>query len=481
MNVALRRVPRARVAVAFAALLLAPRIVAGQGGDRRCDLEFANTPETRLSVQTLGDGARNIYLGGGFRGNCIGQEVTLLSDSAEYYEGRNVLYLIGNVRYREPRVRVDAARMTYFRTEERLLAEGSVNAVMPNGTTMRGPTADYFRAVPALRARARLYAPGRPQVTLAAQDTGRGRGEPTRIVANVITMDGDSLVYAGGRVEMTRTDVEARADSAFLDSGREYARLMRQPSIVGRQRRPFTLKGETIDLFTRQRQLARVLSMRAADVTSEDLRLTSDTIDMRLSADSVNNTIERVFVWGPSRARAVSPEQDMVADSLDVQMPGQRLSMVYALRDALAHTRPDSTKIRNSTERDWLRGDTIVARFDTARAAAAPASARASADTTTRPRIRELVANGAARAFYQVPSQQGPAAPPGVNYVRGRLITVAFAENAVARVTVVDGAAGVFIEAAADSTAASRRPAAPGTPPGAAAGARPDVLPPPRP
>lgn len=456
-------------ALVLGAALLCARTVAAQEA-RRCALDFPNTPSTRFSRQTAPDGTANLFLGGGVRAVCIGQDITLVSDSAEYYESRNLLYLIGNVRYREPRVRVDAARMTYFQAEERLLAEGNVNAVLPSGTTMRGPTADYFREVRSIRPRARLYAPGRPVVTLVEQDSVRRREEPTRIVANVITMEGDSLVYASGAVEMTRTDVEARADSAFLDGGREFARLMRRPSIVGRQRRPFTLKGEVIDLFSKERQLARVVAMRAADVTSEDLRLTSDTIDMRLSASAANNTIERVHVWGRSRARAVSPEQDIVADSLDVQMPGQRLSVVYALRDAMAQTRPDSTKIRGAAERDWLRGDTIVARFDTTSRPAAPAATRApgARDTSSRPRIRDLVASGSARAYYQVPSPQGPAAPPGVNYVRGRLITVTFDSNAVSRVTVVDRAAGIYIEPAADSTAARAAPAAaapPGTPP----------------
>ena len=459
------------VSIALQALAAATGADAAQAQEaRRCALDFPNTPSTRFTRQQAPDGTANLFLGGGVRAVCVGQDITLVSDSAEYYESRNLLYLIGNVRYREPRVRVDANRMTYFQAEERLLAEGSVNAVMPSGTTMRGPTADYYRAVRSIRPRARLYAPGRPVVTLVETDSVRSRAEPTRIVANVITMDGDSLVYASGGVEMTRTDVEARADSAFLDGGREYARLMRRPSIVGRQRRPFTLKGETIDLFSRDRQLARVLSMRSADVTSEDLRLTSDTIDMRLSASAANNTIERVHVWGRSRAQAVSPEQDIVADSLDVQMPGQRLSVVYALRDALAHTRPDSTKIRGSAERDWLRGDTIVARFDTAqppRAGPPPRPTGASRDSTPRPRIRELVSTGSARAYYQVPNPEGPDTPPGVNYVRGRQITVSFVDNAVSRVTVVDRAAGVYIEAVADSAAAPRAPgaAAPQVPP----------------
>jgi lipopolysaccharide export system protein LptA len=455
----------------------------------RCDLVFDQTPTTRVTASKIGGTDQyNTFIGGGVNARCEGQDVRLRADSAEAYGQSNIVYLIGAVRYTEPRVRVDANRMTYFRNDERLLMEGNVVAVLPSGTTMRGPQADYYRAVVGVRPRSRLVAPGRPTVTLVERDTVGRSGEPTRIVANLITMDGDSLVYASGSVEITRTDIEARGDSAFMDSGSEFARLMRQPRIVGRQRRPFTLEGGVIDLFSRRRQVQRVLAKASARATSEELRLESDTIDMRMSADSVDNTIERVYAWGRSRARAISPERDMIADSLDVRMPRQRLQLLYAVGKAFAQTVPDTTRIR-STERDWMRGDTIIARFDTTRAAArgaakaTPAAARgvakatpAAADTATeRPRLERLDAVVEAQALYQTPNRQGPSAPPSLCYSRGQHIVLTFAEGVVDRVTIVRGdssqlADGVCIEPAADSARAAAgrppagRPGKPGAP-----------------
>jgi lipopolysaccharide export system protein LptA len=520
---------RGRPGARCAALALAlGASVAGAQPAGRCNLIVDETPTTRISLQKLGGTELyNTYIGGNLNARCEGQDVRLRADSAESYGASNVLYLIGNVRYTETRVRVDANRMTYFRSEERLLMEGGVVAQLQSGTTMRGPQADYYRAVAGLRPRTRLVAPGRPTVTLVESDTARDKAEPTRIVANLITMEGDSLVYATGSVEITRTDMEARGDSAFMDTGTEFARLMRQPRIVGKQRRPFTLEGGVIDLFSRRRQLQRVLSKSSARAISEDLNLASDTIDMRMSGDTVDNAIERVYAWGASRARATSPERDIVADSIDVRMPRQRLSEVYAVRGALAQTLPDSTKIR-STERDWMRGDTIVARFDTTArpratraapaaptASAPPASGtgatpaprgrrdatagaatsggtatRPAADTATRaaprsdsssaPRIRQLVANGHASTWYQIPNEDGPQARPSINYVRGRIVTLAFSDDGIQRVTVVDSAAGVLIEPTAESTAApagvrvvpGQRPPS-GPPAGARAGSNP--------
>lgn len=498
-----------------AAGLLVARGLGAQGlPGGRCDLVVDEAGRINSVAVDQAGQVRNTFIGGGFLARCAGQDVRLRADSAEAYGQSNVIYLIGNVRYTEPRARVDATRMTYFRTDERLLMEGNVVALLPTGSTMRGPQADYYRAVPALRPRTRLVAPGRPTVTLVEKDTAGKRGEPTRIVANLITMDGDSLVYASGSVEITRTDIEARSDSAFMDSGLEFARLVRQPKITGKQKRPFTLVGSVIDLYSQRRQLQRVVSQVGAVATSEDLRLASDTIDMRMSADTVDNTIERVYVWGQSRARATSPERDIVADSLDVRMPRQRLMAVHAVRGAYAQTVPDSTKIR-STDRDWMRGDTIFARFDTSlvapRAAtggaaraepSAPARGRrnnaardsaaskpaatarattaatgaAPRDSAARPRLKELEASGHASSWYQIGNQKGPTEPPSINYVRGRAILLSFVDNAVSRVTVQDQGAGMFLEPATDSTAAGGRPGRPGQSPNGTA-PRPTVRP----
>lgn len=456
----------------------------------RCNLIVDETPTTRISLQKIGGTELyNTFIGGSLNARCEGQDVRLRADSAESYGASNVLYLIGNVRYTEARVRVDASRMTYFRSDERLLMEGNVVAVLPTGTTMRGPQADYYRAVAGLRPRQRLVAPGRPTVTLVEKDTVGKRGEPTRIVANLITMDGDSLVYATGSVEITRTDLEARGDSAFMDSGREFARLMRGPRIVGKQRRPFTLEGTVIDLFSRRRQLERVLSMRGARATSEDMRLDSDTIDMRMSADTVDNTIERVYVWGESRARAVSADRDILADSLDVRMPRQRLTAIHAIGGAFVQTAPDTVRIRNAQERDWMRGDTIIARFDTTPPPRAPRPATA-ADTNTRPRLQRVEATVDARAFYQAASPRGGDLPPSVCYSRGRQIVLTFASNEAQRVIVTRSdsavADGVCLEPALDSVASVPRGDQVGRPAAAPANGRgvpatPVGTPPPRP
>ncbi|HVE79344.1 MAG TPA: hypothetical protein VNA89_10805 [Gemmatimonadaceae bacterium] len=443
-----------------AALVLAARGAAAQGPGAPCDLRFPNTPETRLTLVEIAAGQRNTYFGGGVAAECIGQNLTLRSDSAEYYADRGVLYLIGNVQYREPRASVDATRMTYYRSEERVFAEGNVVASMPNGSTMRGPNADYYRQTPR-RPRARLVATGRPHLVVIDPDTSpRADRRPADIDADRIVMEGDSLVFAGGRVVLARPDLLARGDSAVVDGGQEWARLMRSPTIEGRGDRPFTMRGQVIDVYSQGRQLRRVLSKASARVDSRDLALTADTIDLRLEQQQ----LERAYAWGQGRARATSPQQDIEADSIDAYLPQQRLREVRALRNAYAHGLPDTLKVR-TTGRDWLRGDTIIARFDSL-------SPPTTGDTSRRPVIRELVAIGSARSFYHIPTDGRPGAP-AINYVRGRQIAVSFANQQVQQVRVTDQASGVYAEPAADTSARAAPPARATRPPTARPGVRP--------
>ncbi|HKN57866.1 MAG TPA: hypothetical protein VJV97_03380 [Gemmatimonadaceae bacterium] len=426
---------------------------------RTCDLQFPTGTGTTANIRTdTTTGKRTIYLGRGVVAHCIGQGNTLTADSAEYYESEGRLYMVGNVHYTEPRAKVTSRTMTYYQTDDHLHAEGDVVAVLSNGSVLRGPVADYYRSTPQ-RPLTRMFAPGRPQVTLVQRDTtGRGRPPDTaHVVANQINMEGDSLVYASGRVEITRPDLLATGDSAFMDSGRDFARLMRQPSVQGKGTRTFTLTGGVIDVYSRNRQVERVVATPSGHALSQDLELVADSIDLRVQT----NLLQRAIAWGKSRARAVSPDREIIADSIDAIMPAQRVREVRALRNAYAESNPDSGVV--STRRDWMSGDTIVAHFDSI----------APGDTSSKPKIREIIAEGDARSFYQMKSSKGPPNQPSVNYVRGRIIDILFEDRKVATVTVTDRATGVMIEPATASSTTTQKPATPPTVPKSAAPAKP--------
>jgi hypothetical protein len=430
--------------------MLLPVSLFAQTIPRNCDLVFTNTPATRLSLVKLPTGKYNTFSGGGVVGHCAFQNNLLTADSAEYYEDQGLLYLIGSVHYTEPRAKVTAQKMTYFQADDHLHAEGNVVGVFSNGSTMRGPVAEYYRSTPQ-RPLATLIGPDHPTLDLVQPDTtGHGAPQTAHVDANRIVMVGDSLVYASQQVVVTRPDITAKGDSGFLDNGREFARLMRGPSIVGRGDRPFTLTGGVIDVYSHNRQVERVIATPNGHVLSRDLELVSDSIDLRLS----DRQIQRAIAWGPNRAHAVSPDREIVADSIDALLPGQRVREVHALRHAFANSVPDTATII-SNERDWMRGDTIVAVFN-----AVPAG-----DTTTRPLIQSILASGSASSYYQMHTSGAPKNRPGANYVRGRRIIAAFKAGKVSTVVVTDRATGVYIEPVTDTTKTAPKTAPKTTPP----------------
>jgi hypothetical protein len=424
-------------------LAVAASSAGAQNIPSRCDLDYTNSGP--INIREDAAGKHITFLSGGVVAHCIGQGNTLTADSAEYYEAEARLFLVGHVHYTEPRANVTSQTMTYYQNDDHLHAEGNVVATMSNGSVLRGPSADYFRQTPR-RAIARMFAPGRPVVTLVQKDTtNRGKAPDTaHVVANQIAMEGDSLVYASGRVSITRPDLLATGDSAFLDSGRDFARLMREPSVKGIGTHTFTLTGGVVDVYSRNKQVERVVATPKGHALSQDLELVADSIDLRVSG----NKLERAFAWGKTRAHAVSPEREIVADSIDAIMPGQRVREVRALRKAYAESNPDSGIV--STQRDWMSGDTIVARFDTV----------ATADTSSRPRVRQILAIGDARSFYQMKNSKGPATQPSINYVRGKAIDIEFADRKVATVTVTEQATGVIVEPADEAATEKTTPGA---------------------
>lgn len=485
------RVRRVGTVCAFA--VVGAMTVSAQAPGGRCNIELkAGSDSTRMTTTTSSvNGPRNVFFGARVDAHCKNQDVRLVADSAEYYEGAQVLYLIGNVRYTEPRVRVSSNQMNYFQLDERLVASGNVDAVLPSGSTMKGPQATYYRAVKGVRPAARLEAVQRPHLWLSQRDSSGKQSEPVQVTANQITTDNDSLVYAGGKVEITRSDLDARSDSAFLDSGGEFARLMIQPIIIGKGERSYTLRGRQVELYTRNKVVQRVLAQAEARATSEDLLLTADTIDLRVD----NNKAQAAYVWGPSRARAVSPDRDLIADSMAIRMPGQQLREVRAFRKAVVTTIPDTSTVR-SGDKDWLKGDTIFAFFDStgrhnvARAASdrpgtgtvaptvtpkkgskpnpgdtvATPSVVVSRDSTvhdstvadsagTKPQLRELHSKGHASARYQIAAQGSPPEKPAINYSRGDRITVTMDTVGVSKVQIDDHAVGLYLEPARDSSA----------------------------
>jgi lipopolysaccharide export system protein LptA len=444
----------------------------------RCALELAF--DRLPTAIKLPSGQRNIFAAGNVVARCPAQRIVLRSDSLEYYGDEGRAFFIGRVDYTEPRLTLKSDFLTYFQREERILASSNVDATLPSGSNLKGPTLEFWRAIPGVRQQ-RATALARPTISIVERDSAGRPQPPVTVTGNTVWLTGDSIVASSGQVVVVRPELTASGDSLFLDGSTGLLRLMRTPRVVGRRGRPYTLVGETIDVLSRERKLERVLAKSKAEATSEDLNLKSDTIDLRI----VNDSLNRAISWGASRARAVSASQSIVADSIDVLMPAQRLREIHAVGGAVAEGAPDTARFATK-ERDRLTGDTIVAHFDTA--------ASVVRDTTSKPRIRLLVSSGDATSLQHLPPRDTTLRTPAIVYVVGRAIDVNFDSGAVKRVQVRDDSlsSGLYLEperpdaarrarpaAAAATTGATVPAAAPGTAPpsGGAPGPAPTPVP----
>ncbi len=433
-----------RFALALVVASAAPCIAEAQGGTTPCDL--IQQPATRIRSDSIPGVGRVSFVGGAVLIKCPQRGITLRGDSAEMFPDHD--QMIGHSVYDEPRFHVTADYLNYFPMDERVVGVGNVHARLPSGSTLDGPQAEYKRVAPRIRTRPQMSAIARPTVSIVQKDSAGKLQPPMKVVANTILVDGDSSdaqIYAGGQVTIDRDSVSAAADSAHIDQPKETMHLMRNPVLRGKKGKPFTLNGDLIDLYSSNKKLNRIISRANAKAVSDSMTLTADTIDLRVVAD----LLDHAFAWGAlQRAHVVSPSQNMLADSLDVTMPAQRIRLVRAFRKALAQGKPDTVRftIEKPDTTDWLQGDTIVAHFDTL----------ATKDTASNPDIRKLVAAGHASSLYHMAASDSSERRPALNHVTARAITIDFDQRKVATVTTVDSVSGVYIEPRPDSTSKKR-------------------------
>lgn len=428
--------------VGGALLLLLPGVVGAQE-NRRCRFRLSFVGDSGRQVQSP-DGV-NYFAGGGVVITCDGTAIVMKSDSVAAYAAR-VVQFIRNVSYRDSSVTLTADNGTYFKDGERWEARGHVVTTnRGTGSSLTGPSLDYFRAVTGIRDTAEVFASGRPTIRYLTNDKAGAAQEPYIIVGDRVRMRGDDQVWAGGSVTVDRSDLATRSDSLVLRTGKTGSGLLLggEPTLRAMGKDTLDLTGRRIDFTLDDRKLTGVRSSDSAHAVTRQLDLVADTIAIALKDEKV----ERTEAWGRGRrAVAVNPEYELRADSLAVDSPGQELREVRGFGAAWAGFRADST----ATEPDWITGDTVVIRF--ARVAAAD-----SADSA-KTRVVAVEARGAAKSFYRVVDKDKPDAKPGLNYARADRIVISMrtaGDEGVERVDFFGNVDGIQLQP--DSTAGRQK------------------------
>ncbi|MDH3458701.1 MAG: hypothetical protein OER90_17815 [Gemmatimonadota bacterium] len=360
--------------------------------------------------EPTGTGSFNYFAGGGVRLVCRNTGVSMESDSVAYYNGGEYTNFIGSVRYVDSTVTMTAAFGTYYKAGERWEARDSVVLVnRTNGSTLTGPSLDYYRAVTGFRPVEEMVAVGRPTIRYFGTDSTGRREEPYLIVADRVRMRGDDQMWAAGTVMIDRSDFAGRSDSLRLDTGvgKDGTLLGGPPELRGLGTDPYRLNGTRIDLTLNENaDLTYVVAKESAHTVSDEWDLVADTIAL----DIENDQLAQMLAWGKRiRPEATSPEYLIRADSLALDTPNQVLRELRSFGTAWLGSAPDSV----TGERDWMAGDTVIARF----------REREPGDTT-KATLDRLEAYGSARSFRQIPDKESPCPDPSLNYVRGQTIIV---------------------------------------------------------
>jgi len=305
-----------------------------------------------------------------------------------------------------------------------------------SGSVLRGPNLTYYRALKGVRDTLEMYASGRP--TIDYRGTADS-AEPYVIVADRVRFKGNDRMWGGGAVTIDRSDFAARGDSMQLDQVVGFGLLVGKPRVEGKGTESYTLTGTRIELGLRGHDIRLVKALGDGVATGADWRLTADTIHLHID----RKKLQQAFAWGPKdsvRARAVSSNTTIRADSLALDVPDQVLTEVRAFGRALSTMKRDSTARRDSTA-DWITGDSLTARWAQQ---ADPAGGAGGGARQPKSALHRVVSRGSARAFTHQYNQRDSL--PSLNYSRGAMIDITLEGGKVRWVTVTGHADGVQLE-----------------------------------
>jgi hypothetical protein len=416
---------------------------------QRCLFQIENVDRQGKVEQT--PTGTNYFAGGNVRLRCKGTAITMRSDSVAAFGG-TVVKFIGHVRYRDSTLTMDADFGTYYKAGERWEARGHVvTQNLHTGSKLTGPSLDYLRELSGVRDTLEMYAVKRPKIEYATPDSTGKRAEPYLIVADRVRFKGSDRVWAGGTVTIDRSDFAARGDSLRLDTGKgsDGTLLGQSPELRGTKSDSFSLRGNRIDFQLDRRALTYVTAKGAAHAVSNAWNLVADTIAL----DVNDGAVEYSFAWGKTtQPSATSTNYAVKADSLAFDTPAQKLREIRSFGRAWLGGDVDSA----SGERNWMRGDTLVAAF-----------AQEDSAGTKRTALHRIEARRTAQSYHVDPNAKFPT-KPSIDYSRGDAITLTMRtgeKRGVDRVEIKGEVEGLHLEAAAtpaDTTGA--RPTGNGKP-----------------
>jgi lipopolysaccharide export system protein LptA len=429
---------------ALALLLCLPALAQAQQR-QNCELVRAGTTNTFNQ-----DSPNQMdFLGGGVRLRCD-RGTTIIADSAVRTVLNNRLEFIGSVRYADTTRTLTSEYLQYLGRERLIVATQNVVLTdIKTGSQMTGPFLSYYLKTETRPEEILQMPQGRPRALLirrAARDTLQPaaldtlRRDTTVVDANLIEVIGSNRFVGRGEVEITRGTVRGFGGEVDYAEQVNVLTLKNQARILSEE---YTLEGDTIVAEGAEGdQFREITSRGTAKLDSKDMNVTGQGVRIFLEEGEVNRLVA-LGVPGDEEVRAVALSEDfkLIADSIDALAPAQVLQTVTAVGSAYGESLSADSAAAEEPElirNDWVRGDTIVARFTEAPPPTEPA------DTAGPDRVLEqldaMAGEGEpASSLYRMQDRQA------VNYLVARRIVVKMVAGEVTTVEAEEEVHGIYL------------------------------------
>ncbi len=449
-----------RSLVLAAVLCAVPDLLAAQ--ERECDLS-AGSASRSASEPDL------ILLHDPFIVTC-NDGAMLMANSGRLNDATRELYLVGDVFFQDVERKLTADEATYNNATAYLFARG--NVVFEDhlqGSTLRGPNLEYFRATDT-RPESQMSATERPVLTINRQNADE-IPEPIELVADRVNMVGENDLSAFGSVEITRSDLNATSAEARYNSETEELELRQNAVIVSGE---YELTGEVVQARLVENSIEYLHARTNTSLTGEELQVTGDDLKIFFEGEQIQRAVAIGGIGGENGALATasSPTFRLEADSLDAAFEAERLREVYAIGNAHGES-IDTTAVAHDVvavsadaaaidhvaaafNSDWVKGDTIIGYFTPQLAEISDLGDPAvEADTIpgTAVDLRKLVAIGRAQSLYRLRAQDEPSGERRtLNFLTGARIELDMIDGELAVAEVSGLQYGMYLEAAGASS-----------------------------
>jgi hypothetical protein len=421
-------------------LLLLPLTARAQSGT--CDVtNITNTLTTRVGDAT--------YVSGRARYDCTGG-IRVLADSAVSAFGR--LVMIGNVSFADSLKTLQSQYVQYEGRIGHIVADGpTVVTDRKTGSTLRAPNGLTYQRANKDNPQPRIEViRGRPQMVLYEEPRPDQKVDTTTIVSDRMEIVGESLFRGWGSVEIKRGTLDATGSQTVFDDSLGIMDLWGIARIKGDR---YDVRGDSIHAQIEGDLFREVRVFRDARIDSEDLVVQGQRVYIAFDSGAVH----RLIALGTKNAKttiapatATTPNLALTADSIDALAPRQTLERVVAVGNALGSRQPDSLdlKLPELIQRDWLRGDTVIAHF-----VEAPDSVKArrtESDSSFSRVLDRLIAVGGgsvpATATYRIRAENDTTDQVEVGYLVARRITAMFREGSIQDLNAEGQIRGVYLQ-----------------------------------